>query len=254
MKVDAESARLPEPRLGESGASAITEPPTVRIVDVKLRNVGEAKKMNAGGLSLRRGDRVMVKMNDDLSYGVVVSDPALMLYVPPMRVMKTIARKATDQDLATIDRYERLADEARRFCQERARALRLDLKLVEVFPSFERRVLTFVYTAEERIDFREIVRDLARRFGGRIEMLHINARDEARRLGGVDTCGLPLCCAGFLVDIEPVTIKKAKSMGIRIDDSHLMGICGKLKCCLLFEEADPKRPASPPLIMPTGRT
>jgi cell fate regulator YaaT (PSP1 superfamily) len=126
--------------------------------------------------------------------------------------------------------------------------------LVEVYASFQRRVLTFVYTADERIDFREIVRDLARQFGGRIEMLHINTRDEARRLGGVDTCGLPLCCASFLVDIEPVTIKRAKSMGFRIDDSHLMGVCGKLKCCLLFEDLIPKPGAPAPLIMPTGRT
>lgn len=231
-----------------------TEAPTVRIVDVKIRNFGEAKKMNAGALALRQGARVMLEMHHDLTYGVVVSEPATMLFVPPMRVMKTILRKATDEDLATIARYERLAHDARRYCLERARALRLDMKLVEVYPSFRKRVLTFVYTAEERIDFREIVRDLARQFGGRIEMLHINSRDEARHLGGVDTCGLPLCCASFLVEIEPVTIKRAKSMGLRIEDSHLMGICGKLKCCLLFEESVPKGAGAAPLIMPTGQT
>lgn len=228
--------------------------PTVRIADVKIRNFGEAKKMNAGALPLRQGDRVMIEVNGDLTYGRVVSEPAAVRFVPPMRVMKTILRKATDQDLAAIDRQERLATEARRYCLDRARALRLEIKLVEVYASFQRRVLTFVYTADERIDFREIVRDLARQFGGRIEMLHINTRDEARRLGGVDTCGLPLCCASFLVDIEPVTIKRAKSMGFRIDDSHLMGVCGKLKCCLLFEDLIPKPGAPAPLIMPTGRT
>lgn len=251
--MDAEGARLPEQRPSESG-SVIAEAPTVRIADVKIRNFGEAKKMNAGALSLRQGDRVMVEINHDLTYGVVISQPAPMLFVPPMRVMKTIVRKATDEDLATIVRYERLAQDARRYCEERARALRLEMKLVEVYPSFQKRVLTFVYTADRRIDFREIVRDLARQFGGRIEMIHINTRDEARRVGGVDTCGLPLCCASFLVEIEPVTIKRAKSMGLRIEDSHLMGICGKLKCCLLFEETDPQRPNSPSLIMPAGRT
>ncbi|MBI5854936.1 MAG: hypothetical protein HZB35_06850 [Nitrospirae bacterium] len=228
-------------------------PETVRSAGVKIRNFGEAKKMNAAALSLRCGDRVMVEVNRDLTYGVVVADPAAIPFVPPMRMMKTILRKATEQDLATIARYERLASDARRYCVDRARALRLDIKLVEVYASFQRRVLTFVYTADERIDFREIVRDLAREFGGRIEMLHINTRDEARRLGGVDTCGLTLCCASFLVDFEPVSIKKAKALGLRIEDSQLMGICGKLKCCLLFEQADAAvSPGRPRLIRPTG--
>lgn len=239
---------------GGSVEPRLIQPPVVFTADVKIRNFGEPKKMNAGALTVRRGDRVMVEVNRDLTYGVVVSEPVSMLFVPPMRVMKTILRKATEQDLATISRYEGLADEARQYCTERARALKLDIKLVEVYPSFQKRVLTFVYTAAERIDFREIVRDLARRFGGRIEMLQINSRDEARRLGGVDTCGLPLCCASFLVDIEPVSVKKAKSMGIRIDDSHLLGICGKLKCCLLFEETAARGSGAPPLILPAGRS
>jgi cell fate regulator YaaT (PSP1 superfamily) len=246
---------MSEPRnAGGSVEPRPIQPSVVFTADVKIRNFGEPKKMNAGALTVRRGDRVMVEVNRDLTYGVVVSEPVSMLFVPPMRVMKTILRKATEQDLATISRYEGLADEARRYCMERARALRLDIKLVEVYPSFQKRVLTFVYTAAERIDFREIVRDLARQFGGRIEMLQINSRDEARRLGGVDTCGLPLCCASFLVEIEPVSIKRAKSMGLRIEDSHLMGICGKLKCCLLFEEMPVRSLDVPSLIMPTGRT
>ncbi|TKB80643.1 MAG: stage 0 sporulation protein [Nitrospira sp.] len=238
---------------GGSVAPPPVQPSVVFTADVKIRNFGEPKKMNAGGLSLRRGDRVMIEVNRDLTYGVLVSDPVSMLFVPPMRMMKTILRAATEQDLATIAQYDRLASEARRYCVERAQVLRHDMKLVEVYASFQRRVLTFVYTAEERIDFREIVRDLARQFGGRIEMLHINKRDEARRLGGVDTCGLPLCCASFLVEIEPVSIKKAKSMGIRIEDNQL-GICGKLKCCLLFEVSEPRTAAAPRLIMPAGRS
>ena len=229
---------------------------TVRVAEVKIRNFGDAKKMNAGALDLRNGDRVMIEINRELTYGVLTEAPQAVPFIPPMRMMKTILRKATDDDLATISRHEQLAREGRTYCRERAKAHGLEIKLVEVYASFERRVLTFVYTSEERIDFRQLVRDLARRFGGRIEMLHINAREEAKRLGGVDTCGLPLCCASFMVDFESVSVKKARAYGAQFDDSHLTGICGRLKCCLMFESADSPglQSPSPMLITPIRRT
>jgi cell fate regulator YaaT (PSP1 superfamily) len=142
------------------------------------------------------------------------------------------------------------------YCRERAAALGLDMKMVEVYCSFRKRETTFVYTSEERIDFRQLVRDLARRFGGRIEMRHIGAREEARRLGGVDSCGLTLCCAAFLTDFRPVSVRKARGPDMTLNDSRLIGLCGRLKCCLMFEaqqEAAAKSGSSPPqlLINPT---
>ena len=213
-------------------------PSAVRIVGVKIRDLGEVKKFDAGDAILAAGDRVLLEVAGELSYGVVYAVPQLTPFIPPMRVIQPISRKATKEDVATIDRYERLASEGIKACREQAAALRLKMKLVEVFCSLHRRQMTFVYTAEDRIDFRELVRLLARRFGGRIEMRQIGARDEASRLGGIDTCGLVLCCASFLTEVKPVTVKQARILGLPVDDPKLLGVCGRLKCCLLFEAMD----------------
>jgi cell fate regulator YaaT (PSP1 superfamily) len=213
-------------------------PSVVRVVGVKIRDRGEVKKFDAGETSLAIGDRVLLDVAGEFSYGVVYGAPQAMPFIPPMRVMQSIARKATGEDVAAIDRYERLAAEGMKVCREQAAALGLNMKLVEVFCSLHRRQMTFVYTADDRIDFRELVRLLARRFGGRIEMRQVSARDEASRLGGVDTCGLVLCCASFLTEVKPVTVKQARALGFPVDDPKLLGVCGRLKCCLLFEAMD----------------
>ncbi len=217
---------------------AKTYPSALRVVGVKIRDRGEVKKFDAGEAALALGDRVLLDVSGELSYGVVYGVPQLMPFIPPMRVIQPIARKATTEDLASIDRYERLASQGMSACREQAAALGLKMKLVEVFCSFHRRQMTFVYTAEDRIDFRELVRLLARRFGGRIEMRQVGPRDEASRLGGVDTCGLVLCCASFLTEVKPVTVKQARLLNLPVEDPKLLGVCGRLKCCLIFEAMD----------------
>lgn len=223
-------------------------PSVVRIVGIKIRDRGEVKKFDAGEASLAFGDRVLVDVAGELTYGVVYGIPQVTPFIPPMRVMQTIVRIATPEDVVTIDRYERLASEGMRACRDQAAALGLRMKLVEVFCSFHRRQMTFVYTADDRIDFRELVRLLARRFGGRIEMRQVGVRDEASRLGGIDTCGLVLCCAAFLTEVKPVTVKQARILGLPVDDPKLLGVCGRLKCCLLFEamESQPVPASSKP--------
>ena len=219
-------------------------PSALRVVGVKIRDRGEVKKFDAGEALLANGDRVLLDLAGELSYGVVYGAPQVMPFIPPMRVIQPISRKATREDAATIDRCERLAAEATKACREQAAACGLRMKLVEVFCSLQRRQMTFVYTADDRIDFRELVRLLARRFGGRIEMRQVGARDEASRLGGIDTCGLVLCCASFLTEVKPVTSKQARLLGLPVDDPRLLGVCGRLKCCLLFEAMD-NQPSSP---------
>jgi cell fate regulator YaaT (PSP1 superfamily) len=213
-------------------------PSTVRVAGVKIRDRGELKKFDAGNHLLAIGDRVLFNLAGELTYGVVYAIPQALPFAPPMRVIQPILRKATQEDAAAIQRYERLSAEGIKICREEAAALGLTMKLVEVVCAFHRRHMTFVYTADDRIDFRELVRRLARRFGGRIEMRQVTARDEASRLGGIDTCGLVLCCASFLTDITPVTIKQARKLGLPADDPKLLGVCGRLKCCLLFEAMD----------------
>lgn len=228
-------------------------PASVRLVGLKVRNRGEMKKLGAGDVSLRLGDRVMLESDGELTYGVVCREPWPTPFIPPMRVMQSILRKATPDEWAAIDRHERLALEALVYCRERAAALGLRMKMVEVYCSFQRRQMTFVYTADERVDFRELVRDLARRFGGRIEMRQVGVREEARRLGGIDSCGLVLCCASFLTDVRPVTVKQARSLGLPVEDPRLLGVCGRLKCCLMFEamESQNDTPKPQSLIRPT---
>lgn len=236
-----------------------THPTSVRLVGVKIRNRGEVKKLGAAGTPLRAGDPVLIEVDGEMTYGIVYAEPYTTPFIPPMRVMKSILRKPDTEETALIGRLERLSQEAAAYCRARAAELNITLKLVEVYGALHRRQLTFIYTADDRIDFRELVRDLARRFGGRIEMRQVGVREEARRLGGIDTCGLVLCCASFLTDVKPISAKQAKKLELPIDDPRLLGVCGRLKCCLMFEMMDaqgriapqaqqlitPARPGSP---------
>ncbi|MDI3465520.1 MAG: Stage 0 sporulation protein YaaT [Nitrospira sp.] len=235
-------------------------PTCVRLVGVKVRNRGEVKKLDSAGVSLRTGDPVLIEVEGEVTYGIVYTEPYSTPFIPPMRAMKSILRKPNTEETALITRLERLSQEAATYCRTKAMELDIHLKLVEVYGAMDRRQLTFVYTADDRIDFRELVRDLARRFGGRIEMRQVGVREEARRLGGIDTCGLVLCCASFLTDVKPISAKQAKKLDLPIDDPRLLGVCGRLKCCLMFEMMDaqgmitpeihqlitPTRPNSPP--------
>jgi cell fate regulator YaaT (PSP1 superfamily) len=245
-----------------SGELSQPYPASVRLIGIKIRDCGEVKKLGTPEPSLRRGDRVLLEADDEVTYGVVYTEPYTTPFIPPMRAMKSIIRKANPDDLALIGRLERLSQEAAAYCRMKAAEYELRLKLVEVYGAMQHRRLTFVYTADERIDFRRLVLDLARRFGGRIEMRQVGVRDEARRLGGIDTCGLVLCCASFLTDIKPVTIKQARNLGLPVEDPRLLGVCGRLKCCLMFEMMEAQgvapqqlititkhNPASPPTIL-----
>ena len=229
-------------------------PETITTVGVKVRENGEIKKARTEESGLRVGDHVMLRLDNELTYGTVHLPPQTIPFLPPMRVMKSVLRKATEQDVAMIAEQKRLALDGWAFCRERATALGLQMKLVEVYGAMQKRVLTFRYTAESRVDFRQLVKDLARQFSCRIEMRQISSRDEARTLSGVDTCGLVLCCASFLTDFNPVNGKLAK--GERwggSQDGHRIGVCGRLKCCLLFEQEEFQGSASPQqtLIQPT---
>ena len=235
-------------------------PTCVRLVGVKVRNRGEVKKLDSVGVSLRAGDPVLIEVEGEITYGIVYTEPYATPFIPPMRAMKSILRKPNIEEIALIGRLERLSQEAATYYRTKAMALGIHLKLVEVYGAMDCRQLTFVYTADDRIDFRELVRDLARRFGGRIEMRQVGVREEARRLGGIDTCGLVLCCASFLTDVKPISAKQAKKLDLPIDDPRLLGVYGRLKCCLIFEMMDaqgmitpevhqlitPTRPNSPP--------
>ncbi len=174
-----------------------TYPDQVIVVGVKVRDLGEVRKARTDDPSIQAGDWVLLDLENDPTFGKVYLPPQYLPFSPPMRAMRKIIRKANEEDERGIVRQQRLAQEGHDFCLELIASLGLEMKLVEVFGSLLRRSLTFTYTADERIDFRQLVKDLARQFGCRIEMRQISTREEAGRISGVDTCGLVLCCASF---------------------------------------------------------
>ena len=239
--------------MASEGDQEPSYPESVIVVGVKVRDCGEVRMASTEDDRLTLGDYVLLNLDGDTTYAKVYSLPHRQAFIPPMRVMQGILRKATPEDLKTIDQHRQISEDGISFCRERAEALGLHMKLVEVYGSFQRRVLTFCYTAESRVDFRQLVKDLARHFSCRIEMKQISSREEARRLSGVDTCGLVLCCASFLTDFKPVNLKLSRREQSWSGDSHRIGVCGRLKCCLMFEQDDwpGTRTATQPLIRPS---
>ncbi len=227
-------------------------PERVTVVGVKIRDHGEVKIAQTTDSTLQVGDHVLLELENDLTYGTVVDPPHTQPFLPPMRVMRGVLRKATQEDEAAIVRQQTLSASGLEFCRTRALALGLQMKLVEVYGSLRRQSLIFSYTAESRVDFRQLVKDLAREFNCWIEMRQISTRDEARRLSGVDTCGLVLCCASFLTDFKPVNLKLSRREAAWSHDAHRIGVCGRLKCCLMFENEDGPAPKAKehPLIHP----
>lgn len=228
-------------------------PEWVTVVGLKIRDHGEVKTAQTTDLTLKVGDHVLLELDNDTTYGTVFSPPHTQPFLPPMRVMRSVLRKATPEDEAAIAHQKELSSSGIAFCRERALALGLQMKLVEVYGSLRRRALTFSYTAESRVDFRQLVKDLAREFNCWIEMRQISSRDEARRLSGVDTCGLVLCCSKFLTDFKPVNLKLSRREAAWSNDAHRIGVCGRLKCCLMFESEDWPTSQAPgqQLIQPT---
>ncbi len=216
--------------------------PLVSVAQIKMRDRGVVRKVGARDFALEAGDRVILEMNEDVTYGVVYGQPQRMPFVPPMRDMKTIIRKANPEDLQTIARQERLACEAMAYWCDLIDRHRIPMKAIEVVPSFDHPKITFMFTADERVDFRVIVKELAGRFRTRIQMQQVGARDEAKHLGGLGLCGLVLCCASFLTEFKPITMKMVRAQGLPLDDNKLLGLCGRLKCCLAYEYEEGVRP------------
>ena len=185
--------------------------------------------------TLTAGDAVVVQTEAGPAVGRVTRAlPAVdtRRAIPPDA---TVIRRATKDDVVTKLQHEHREQEALRICVLKIRERNLPMKLARVEQLFDGSRLIFYYTAEGRVDFRELVRDLAAEFRTRIEMRQIGGRDEARMLGGYGTCGRPLCCTTWLMTFEPVSIKMAKQQNLSLNPSRLSGMCGRLKCCLRYE-------------------
>ncbi|HLK91895.1 MAG TPA: regulatory iron-sulfur-containing complex subunit RicT [Polyangia bacterium] len=209
------------------------EAPTLNVVGVKLDPRGRVLACDAGDLPLRHGDRVVVDDGRDTDVGVVAVPPAPR---PPAGPLPRVVRRAEPRDLDRLRVAAERAGEARIFARERAAAHKLGIKLFRVEFQRNGRAL-FYFASETRVDFRELVRDLAARYHTRIELRQVGVRDEAKMVGGIGSCGRELCCSTFLPKFAPVSIKMAKHQNLAMAPAKVSGQCGRLKCCLVYEDA-----------------
>jgi len=204
-----------------------------KIVQVKLRRSNQIVCFSVKDIDLKCGDIVIVEAERGIDYGYIVSEPVASEIIDSS--IKKAIRKATSDDLKQIEANREKEKEAYSICSEKIQQHKLKINLVEVEYSFDRSKIFFYFTADGRIDFRNIVKDLAKVFKARIEMRQIGVRDEAKFFGGFGPCGRVLCCSSFLKDFEPVTIKMAKEQGLPLNPPKISGICGRLMCCLSYE-------------------
>ena len=204
-------------------------------VQVRLREAGKISYYLAPGMKLKAGDYVIVEADRGLEYGEVISVPEVMTEKKVTRPISKVIRKATQGDTYQIEKNKKRTDDIIATCEKKIQQHKLDMKLIDAEYSFDRSKIIFYFTAEDRVDFRELVKDLAKIFKTRIELKQIGVRDEAKLLDGYGPCGRRLCCAKFLKNFEPVTIKMAKEQNLPLNPTKISGCCGRLMCCLGYE-------------------
>lgn len=203
------------------------------VIGIRFKSCGKIYDFESNGLEVTKGDRVIVESEFGLSIGQVITGPVAL--DTPEKDLKKVLRVATEEDLRQKRDNEKFEREARSFCLERIMARGLPMKLVCSEVTLDRKRIVFYFTADGRIDFRELVKDLAAKFKTRIEMRQIGVRDKAKMVGGLGLCGKELCCKLFLTSFEPISIKMAKQQELVLNTGKLSGICGRLMCCLGYE-------------------
>lgn len=206
------------------------------IISVKFKENGRAYSFDPAGIKAEQGEYVIVETQNGIEIGTVSTANHEVPKEAIVKPLKKVIRKATEKDMARREDNKRKEKEAFEICEELILAHKLDMKLVEVEYSFDANKIVFFFTSDGRVDFRELVKDLASRFHTRIELRQIGVRDEAKMLGGLGICGRPYCCKQFLSDFQPVSIKMAKEQGLSLNPTKISGSCGRLMCCLKYEQ------------------
>ncbi len=210
--------------------------PNPAAVGVSFRRGGKIYYFDTQGVRLQLGDHVLVDSEKGLDIAEVVRLAHDQSAVGVEGPLKPIVRKATEEDMEHEQRLRQKERKALRICERKIAQHGLPMKLIDADYTFEGRCLVFFFSAEGRVDIRDLVRDLARTFKTRIELRQIGVRDEAKMLGGLGSCGRPLCCQTFLRAFDPVSIKVAKDQGLSLNPSKISGVCDRLMCCLRFEQ------------------
>lgn len=205
------------------------------VIGVRFKRAGKIYYFDPGEIKLRIDDNVIVETARGLEFGAVVIGPRQLAEEQIIQPLKPVIRRATAQDETKVQENRHKEKEAFAICEQKILAHNLPMNLVDVEYTFDVNKIIFYFTAEGRIDFRELVKDLASVFRTRIELRQIGVRDEAKMMGGIGCCGRPLCCSTFLGDFEPVSIRMAKEQNLSLNPTKISGICGRLMCCLKYE-------------------
>ena len=208
----------------------------IKIIGVKFRKPGKVYYFDPTGFTVQKGDHVIVETARGVEYGTVVLGPKEVTDDQVVQPLKPLMRVATEEDAAVCASNEEKEKEAFQICLEKIKKHGLEMKLIDSEYTFDRNKLLFYFTADGRIDFRELVKDLASVFHTRIELRQIGVRDETKMLGGIAICGRPLCCHSYLSDFAPVSIKMAKEQNLSLNPAKISGVCGRLMCCLKNEQ------------------
>jgi cell fate regulator YaaT (PSP1 superfamily) len=214
----------------------------IRVVGIQLRERGKRVQGDPQDLALLQGDYVFISSDGgeilaQIKYGI--------RYVPRMiqsRPLKKVLRKVTPEERRKVDAHQQIEKEAAQYCMARVRNRGLKMKVTDVEFLFDESKMVFYFSADDRVDFRELVKDIAYKYRAKIEMRQIGVRDGARMMDGYGPCGRPLCCSNFLMDFGPVSIRMARDQGLVLSPSKTSGLCGRLKCCIAYEHGMEKEP------------
>ena len=207
-----------------------------KVIGVRFRTAGKIYFFAPGKFDIKQGDNVIVETARGVEFGRVVSGPREVEDEEVVQPLKSVIRPANDQDRKTVEKNKQKEKEAFKICLEKIRKHKLEMKLIDVEYTFDGNKILFYFTADGRIDFRELVKDLAAVFRTRIELRQIGVRDETKIRGGIGICGRPLCCSTYLTEFSAVSIKMAKEQNLSLNPTKISGVCGRLMCCLTNEE------------------
>lgn len=208
----------------------------IEVVGVRFKKAGKLYYFDPDGLKINEGNHVIVETVRGIEYGTAIKSNTMVADDDVVQPLKKVIRVATKEDDECEAENHNKEKEAFSVCEEKIAKHGLDMKLIDVEITFDHNKLIFYFTSDERVDFRELVKELAAVFRTRIELRQIGVRDEAKMMNGIGICGRPLCCATFLGDFQPVSIKMAKEQSLSLNPTKISGICGRLMCCLKYEE------------------
>jgi cell fate regulator YaaT (PSP1 superfamily) len=208
---------------------------SLSIAGIRFKDRGKVYSFDATDVALKEGDRAIVDTESGPAMGVVATGAYVLPHNKLPHNLQKVVRRATDEDMAVHEKNLKTEEDALEFCMEKIKARKLPMKLVDVEALFDKSKLVFCFTAESRVDFRDLVKDLVQKYKTRIELKQIWARSEARIYGGVGMCGRELCCSSFLNNFALVSIKMAKEQNMLLNPEKISGLCGRLMCCLAFE-------------------